>query len=466
MPHRELLTESQRLSLQTPASDERGMVRHYTLSSEDLALINRRRGDPNRLGFALILCYLRFPGRILQQGEQPPAALCAFVAEQLSLAATQFGDYAKRDQTRREHVLEIENALGLRPLTRGLYRELAAWLLPAALATDHGPTLVATLLEELRARRIVCPPLAAIERLAGSVRARKQRQLWRQLADELTDQQRQSLDQLLEVRVGGGQSTLAWLRQTAYAATTGNFPKLIERLSLVRALGIEPERASRVHQNYWLKLAREGGQSTVQHLAELEPLRRYATLTALVLELKATLTDEALRMFEHLVGQLFKKSERTHAEQFHASGKSINEKVRLYARVGQALIQARFSGGDVFAAIEAVLPWPKFESTVAEAQTLAQPEAFDFLALLDDRYSSVRKFAPLLLAHFEFHAAPAAAELLQASRSAPRPQRQRQAHAARARADRFCETALAALCVSIQRSGSALLRTVRTRGTA
>ena len=110
---------------------------------------------------------------------------------------------------------------------------------------------------------------------------------------------------------------------------------------------IEPERATRVHQNYWLKLAREGGQSPVQHLAELEPLRRYATLTALRLELKATLTDEALRMFDHLVGQLFKKSERTHAEQFHASGKSINEKVRLYARVGQALIQARFSGGDV-----------------------------------------------------------------------------------------------------------------------
>jgi len=29
-----------------------------------------------------------------------------------------------------------------------------------------------------------------------------------------------------------------------------------------------------------------------------------------------------------------------------------------------------------FAAIEAVLPWPKFKSTVAEAQTLAQPEEF------------------------------------------------------------------------------------------
>src|SRR6516165_7591909 len=255
---------------------------------------------------------------------------------------------------------------------------------------------------------------ASIERLSASVRGRAQRQLWRRLTDGLTDQHRQLLDQLLEIRAGGGQSTLAWLRQTAYTATPCNFPKLVERLTLVRSLGVDPERATRVHQNYWLKLAREGGQSTVQHLAELEPLRRYATLTALVLELTATLIDEALNMFEHLVGQIFKKSERAHAEQFHASGKSINEKVRLYARVGQALIEARSTGGDVFAAIESVLPWSKFESTVAEAQKLAQPEEFDYLALLDERYSTVRKFAPLLLAHFEFHAAPVASELLQA----------------------------------------------------
>jgi len=400
MPFQGLLTEPQRLAFNAPATDERGMVRH--------------RGDPNRLGFALMLCYLKFPGRVLQQGEQPPAALCAFVAEQLGLDPSLYGDYGERDQTRRKHILEIQTALGLRPLTSSMYREIAAWLLPTALATDDGSMLVATILEELRVRRIVCPPLPTIERLGGAVRARARRQLWGRLADGLTDQQRRGLDQLLEVRSGGGQSTLAWLRQTAYAATTGNFPKLIDRLNQVRALGIEPERATRVHQNYWLKLAREGGQSTVQHLAELEPLRRYATLTALALDLTATLTDEALNMFEHLVGKLFKKSERVHAEKFHANGKSINEKVRLYVQVGQALIAARSKGGDAFAAIEAVLPWAKFESTITEAQTLAQPEEFDYLALLDDRYSSVRRFAPLLLEHFEFHAAPTATDLLQA----------------------------------------------------
>jgi TnpA family transposase len=109
MPHRELLTESQRLSLQAPASDERGMVRHYMLSSEDLALINRRRDDPNRLGFALMLCHLRFPGRILQQGEQPPAALCAFVAELAGKLWQPGVDPAKLGPARGSHGAALRN---------------------------------------------------------------------------------------------------------------------------------------------------------------------------------------------------------------------------------------------------------------------------------------------------------------------------------------------------------------------
>lgn len=76
---------------------------------------------------------------------------------------------------------------------------------------------------------------------------------------------------------------------------------------------------------------------------------------------------------------------------------AIIEKVRLYAPIGKALIDARSSGVDAFTAIEAVMSWAKFELTVAEAQTLAQPEEFDFRGLLDERYSSVRRFAPLVL---------------------------------------------------------------------
>jgi hypothetical protein len=43
----------------TTATEQRELVRHFTLSEADLAANRRCRGDHNRLGQALMLCYLR-----------------------------------------------------------------------------------------------------------------------------------------------------------------------------------------------------------------------------------------------------------------------------------------------------------------------------------------------------------------------------------------------------------------------
>ena len=57
---RQQLTEAQIAALFDPPTDRRELVRHYTLSGEDLAMIRRCRGDHSRLGYALMLCYLRY----------------------------------------------------------------------------------------------------------------------------------------------------------------------------------------------------------------------------------------------------------------------------------------------------------------------------------------------------------------------------------------------------------------------
>ena len=63
---RQQLTEAQITALLDPPTDQRELVRHYTLSAADLSAIRRCRGDHNRLGHALMLCYLRYPGRPLK----------------------------------------------------------------------------------------------------------------------------------------------------------------------------------------------------------------------------------------------------------------------------------------------------------------------------------------------------------------------------------------------------------------
>ncbi len=86
----------------------------------------------------------------------------------------------------------------------------------------------------------------------------------------------------------------------------------------------------------------------------------------------------------------------------------------MYGRIGQALLEAKQSGGDPFAAIEAVMPWDTFAASVTEAQKLAQPESFDFLHRIGESYATLRRYAPQFLDVLKLRAAPAAKGVLDA----------------------------------------------------
>ena len=152
----------------------------------------------------------------------------------------------------------------------------------------------------------------------------------------------------------------------------------------------------------------------MQHIAGHERQRRHATLVAVTLDLTASLTDQAIDLFDRLIGTMFRKAEGRHARAFQADGRAINEKVRLYARVGAAPIAARDNKQDAFDAIAAVIPWERFVTTVAEAGTLARPETFDVYQKLGEHYAGVRRWSPAFLAAFEFEGVPASASLLRA----------------------------------------------------
>ncbi|MFZ2219456.1 MAG: Tn3 family transposase, partial [Rhodoferax sp.] len=127
-----------------------------------------------------------------------------------------------------------------------------------------------------------------------------------------------------------------------------------------------------------------------------------------------TVTDEIIDLHDRILGKLFNAAKNKHQQQFQASGKAINAKVRLYGRIGQALIDAKQSGGDPFAAIEAVMSWDAFAVSVTEAQKLAQPDDFDFLHRIGESYSTLRRYAPEFLDVLKLRAAPAAKDVLDA----------------------------------------------------
>ena len=269
-------------------------------------------------------------------------------------------------------------------------------------------------MESLRKAKIIIPGVPVLERLCAEVIVRAHRRLYRQLTAPLSEDQKNKVEALLNVREGSRQTVLAWLRQPAGAPSARNLLAHLERLHALRQVGLPIEIGRTVHQNHLLRLAREGAQTTVYHLKDFEVERRQATLVAILLDTHSTLIDEILDLHDRMIGSAFAKAKRAYETSFQEAGKAINEKVRLYAKVGQALIEAKSIGSDPFEAIERVVSWEQFTQSVQEAEKLARPEDFDYLGLLSNHYSQLRRYTPAFLEAFEFGAAPAARKILDA----------------------------------------------------
>lgn len=218
MARRQHLTDAQIAELFDPPADQRELVRRYMLSDADLAAIRRGHGDPNQLGHALMLCYLRYPGRQLRASEQPPARMLEFVADQIGVLPTALGSYLGADRNRLYHVAELQERLRTRSFNAKAAMELRAWLLPRAVEDERFLHLARLVLEECRQRRIVLPSPAVLERLCVEVRHKARTESHRRLTNGLSAEQLKGLDALTGRREPGGQNWLTWLRQMPEAA--------------------------------------------------------------------------------------------------------------------------------------------------------------------------------------------------------------------------------------------------------
>ena len=95
---KELLTADQREEFVRIPLDmtERELEIYYTFSQYDLEIINRHRRDHNRLGFAVQLCVLRYPGWSLSYVEPIPDLVIQYIAKQIN--ADQIGRASCRER--------------------------------------------------------------------------------------------------------------------------------------------------------------------------------------------------------------------------------------------------------------------------------------------------------------------------------------------------------------------------------
>jgi len=228
---------------------ERDLGRFYTFSPRDLVIIDRHRRPANRLGFAVHLGLLRFPGRTLADVAEVPERVVQYIAQQVGVDPVVFDQYGERDNTIFEHLDELRREFGFQNCGWPQLRALGRELLPLALESDRSLPLIETGVERLRAQQVIAPGITTLDRLVWVVQRLAQRRVERLLVQPLTLEQQTGLDALLQVDPELRTRTrLSWLREAPEIPSARSLRKVLERLAYVRVLELPPPDA-RLHPN-------------------------------------------------------------------------------------------------------------------------------------------------------------------------------------------------------------------------
>ena len=405
MARRQLLTDEERQALLGIPADADSLARLFTLSRVDRNLVAERRGDANRLGCAVQLALLRYPGTALAYLDQPPDALVSWMAGQLEIPAAAFAEYARRPQTMTDHARQLAATLRLRPPTMADLPPMIEAAADAARGTDQGQLIAAAVIAALRVGRIILPGAAVIERIAiaGWARARK----WAAdaLVAGLSAEHLTKLDGLLVVDPSVGVTPFAWLKSMPIAPKADHIRELLDRLKLVRGIGVPAESGGHVHEGRLQQFVREGHASDAHQLGRYSEHRRRAILVATVLDLEARLTDAVLDMADKLIGGLFAKARNAARRRYAASASDVGRLMRLFHGTIEALAAAQVGNADAFEAVDDAVGWPKLLPVREEVQELANLAGEDPLVRAADRWKTLRKFAPALIEALQFRSA-------------------------------------------------------------
>jgi TnpA family transposase len=397
MKKHEILSPQSRAALFDPPMEPTAIVRHCTYSAEDLALIRQRRRPANRLGFAVHLAYLRFPGRVIGVDETPPADMLAFVAAQIGDDPTAFKEYAQRQQTRRAHLGELQAYLDVRAFRREDYRAVAHVAIEQATGSDRGDAIVSAIIEHLRQRRILLPAAVTLEKIALAARALARKRAHKSLADGLSPETIPKLEALLTVDDEQGRTPLAWLREWPEKPTQKNLSGIIERLQAVRQLGLGPDREKRIHRARYAAIAREIAILVPRDVSRFDTHRRLATLVVFAREMEAILTDAALAMFSKMLGSVFRRAENQHKENLVERAKALDAPTRALLGMAKAMLAAKDKGEDQVAAVE-----ERLKALVEEADKAVVNTRTDNLQEVVERHARVRHVSSVLLGAFTF----------------------------------------------------------------
>jgi TnpA family transposase len=406
--------ERERLSHFPPDVSGDDLIAYFTLTPEDMAMIGKQRRPHNRLGFALLLCALRYLGFLPLDLGRAPAKAVAFVASQIQVDPDALRHYASRAETRREHLGTIMKHIGFRRVGAAQREALTQWLAERALEHDRPSSLVQLACERLYKQRLVRPAVTTVERIVIEARQRARRETYRILTAPLSDEDRQRLDELLIARAGG-RTSHAWLRRAARGCSADDILEALQKLALIETWPVEAWRALALPRSRFKHLGRLARRTTNQGLQRMSEERRYPILIAFLVQSRERVIDEVIELFDGCLEDACRRSRWELKEHQSASFETLRRLAGYFHDVTGVILDEAIEDEEIRPTVYGRIPQQDLAVALTEMEeTLSSLQDARVLDYFDHRYGYFRRFAPELLNALTFHSSREDDSLLEA----------------------------------------------------
>jgi hypothetical protein len=343
-----------------------------------------------------------------------PMHLLAFIAEHVGVSPDAIGGFARRPQTRYEHLAALRKRFGFSDLADASKAELKQWLAPIALKTTDGHAVLVALAEEMRRRRIIIPGISVVERISAEAMHAANKTAVRLICERVPAEARMRMDALLTEKAHRQQSELSWLGETDTKISRRGFLEIMDKLDKVRAIGVgglelPSEIGARVQQ-----MAREGLRFTAQAFQQMGVQPRTAIMTATLRDMEASLIDAALTLFERLIGRAYNKAKKRVDEALIEQADDAKQRLARIANVLDSILKAHERDESIEAAIVAVTTWEALSADTQLLRRSSRTGMVDVLSELRREHYVFKAIGPRLLNAVTFQSRASAAPLLDA----------------------------------------------------
>lgn len=416
------LTDAQRHRLTHVPTDisQEDISIHFTLNDEDKTLVRKQRRPHNRLGFALHVGALRYMGFCPDDLMITPPSVVKYVASQLGIDPQEIIRYGQREQTRTDHVKNVEAYLGFRRAEDVDLHELSQWLVKRALEHNKPTLLLQMASEKLNTAKIIRPGVTVLERLVVTARQIAREETYQCLSFLVTEERQSFLDSILVPNDTGeqlwskGRTALHWLRYAAISNTPNAILTTIEKLQFLQEAGVDRWDMSSLNNNRQKFLAQEGRRSTNQALQRMSPERRYPILLAFLYQSLQDITDELIDLFDRCLADRYRNAKNDNRAFRLAIAKTANEKLMLFQDIVRIVLDHAIPDERLRDRIYEEIDQDKLQKSLEECATLIRPaddKSYDYFG---KRYSYFRTFAPKFLATLHFESGKVCQSLLKA----------------------------------------------------